>query len=150
MVWLWKIRNLYEKFNCDQLRNEKVLGVENVRTRIPTTRTTFVAIGDPFLGPVVISELAQHCVSDDSLGWWRSRQTLIHHRIKIPKLVVKNYHSWFCLWDESICQISCKSMHWGLLTNACSTFFGKWPRDSIIYVNRNGHAQTTDLNGFHS
>jgi len=43
--------NLCAKFNYDRLRNEKVLGIWNPITTTPrttTSRTTFVAIGDPF------------------------------------------------------------------------------------------------------
>ena len=40
------VTNLYAKFNNDQLRNEKALGLTTKRRR-----TTFVALGDPFPGP---------------------------------------------------------------------------------------------------
>jgi len=54
---------LYAKFNYDRLRNEKVVGLENLitttspgkrrrrRRRTTTTTTTFVVIGDPLPGP---------------------------------------------------------------------------------------------------
>jgi len=46
-------RPLCEKFYCDRLRNDRALRKGKSDNRTPRTRTTFVAIGDPFPGPKI-------------------------------------------------------------------------------------------------
>jgi len=48
------VNNLYAKFNDDRLRNGKVIVLITTGTTTTTTRTTFVAIGDTFPGPMII------------------------------------------------------------------------------------------------
>jgi len=55
--------NMCEKFHCNWLRNDRALGNRKSDNKNPKnnneiknrSRTTFVAIGDPFLGPISFS-----------------------------------------------------------------------------------------------
>ena len=53
------VTNLCAKFNNNRLRNEKAL----VLTTSTKTRTTFVALEDPFPGPTMISTVMRRLLS---------------------------------------------------------------------------------------